>query len=71
MLDRVVREPERRHITGLARSTWWELERRGLAPRRIRIGTAAVGWRLSALEAWLGKRAEGGPQRGPQSHDGQ
>lgn len=51
--DRIIREAERKQITGRSSSSWWRDEKEGKAPRRIRIGEKAVGWRLSELMAWL------------------
>ena len=62
MNDRVVREPERHHMTQRSPAQWWRDERDGLAPRRIRIGANAVGWRLSALTAWLDSREVVSPE---------
>jgi predicted DNA-binding transcriptional regulator AlpA len=42
--DGFAREDERRAITGIATSTYYELMSRGEAPRQIRIGLRAVGW---------------------------
>lgn len=56
MIDRVVREPERKHITQRSPAQWWRDERDGNAPRRIRIGANAVGWRMSELITWLESR---------------
>lgn len=56
MIDRVVREPERYHMTQRSTAQWWRDERDGKAPRRIRIGANAVGWRMSDLVAWLDSR---------------
>lgn len=55
-IDRVVREAERLKITGRSRATWWLDEKSGNAPKRIRIGANAVGWRLSELMEWLQTR---------------
>lgn len=41
---RLVREPERREITGVPASTWANLIQDGLAPPPIRISKRAVGW---------------------------
>jgi predicted DNA-binding transcriptional regulator AlpA len=54
--DRIVREPERRQITGTSRTTWWRLERRGDAPRRVKIGDSSVGWRWSEIMVWVKTR---------------
>jgi prophage regulatory protein len=54
--DRFVREKERRQITGVSTSTWYEMQSRGEAPRPIKLGRRAVGWLLSELQAWQAKR---------------
>jgi prophage regulatory protein len=56
---RVLREPERRKKTGVSRTRWWALERKGLAPRRFPIGGSAVGWLEHELDAWIAERASG------------
>lgn len=56
MEDRIVREPERKHITGLGRTAWWELERKGEVPRRVVLTGNRVGWRLSELVEWVKSR---------------
>ena len=57
MPDRFIREPERRHKTGLSRTTWWRLERKGLAPKRRQISPNAVAWLESELASWIASRA--------------
>lgn len=57
--DRIVREAERREITGLSRTRWWEMEGAGEVPQRILIGSNAVGWRLSELMDWIDSRPRG------------
>jgi len=54
--DRIVREPERRTITGTGRTTWWAMEKRGEAPPRLELVGGRVGWRLSELLAWVSSR---------------
>jgi prophage regulatory protein len=55
-VDRIVRDKERREITGLGRTTAWELERRGEFPARVELTGGRVGWRLSDLQAWVRNR---------------
>jgi prophage regulatory protein len=43
-IDGFAREAERRAITGIATSTWYEMMRKGEAPRPIRVGRRAVAW---------------------------
>jgi prophage regulatory protein len=56
--DRFVRERERRTLTGLSRTTWWRLERSGVAPKRRQLSTASTGWLLSEITAWMQSRTE-------------
>jgi prophage regulatory protein len=42
--DGFAREDERRAITGIATSTYYEMMRRNEAPRPIKIGRRAVAW---------------------------
>ncbi len=55
-VDRLVREPERREITGYGPTQWRVLEREGKAPRRRQIGPRAVGWLLRELIEWVNSR---------------
>ena len=54
--ERMIREPERRAITGLGRTSWHEMERAGKTPKKYRIGPRAVGWKLSDLLKWVAER---------------
>ena len=56
MSERIVRERERREITGLCRTTAYMMERRGEFPRRVLLTGGRVGWRVSELEAWIRSR---------------
>jgi prophage regulatory protein len=51
--DRIVREAECLAITGASRTTRWRWERAGIFPARVQTGPNSVGWRLSALTAWM------------------
>ncbi|EGU0166501.1 AlpA family phage regulatory protein [Vibrio parahaemolyticus] len=56
-LDRIVREEERRNITSISRTQAWRLEKRGLFPKRVKLGGShAVGWKLSEIMAWVESR---------------
>jgi predicted DNA-binding transcriptional regulator AlpA len=52
-LDRAVREPERREITGVPTSTWYELQDEGRAPKPFPIGNRIVGWSRNELIQWI------------------
>ena len=56
--ERLVRERERQAITGLGRTQWWQLERRGLVPARLGLCCKCRGWRLSDLLYWMEKLEE-------------
>ena len=47
--DRLVREAERKNITSISRTTAWQLERKGLFPKRRQLYPQSnhVGWLLS------------------------
>lgn len=47
--DRIVKETEREKITSISRSQCFQLERKNLFPKRVRLSTHSVGWRLSEL----------------------
>ncbi|MCE0493110.1 AlpA family phage regulatory protein [Vibrio salinus] len=57
-IDRVVREPERFHLTGLSRVRTWELEKLGLFPKRRKLtpNGNSVGWLYSELMEWVQTR---------------
>ena len=43
-------------MTGLSRTTIYELIADGRFPKQLKIGTRAVGWRRSELEQWANAR---------------
>lgn len=54
--DRLVREAERKFITSISRSQAWKLEQQGLFPKRVKLGSRSVAWRLSELLDWVHTR---------------
>src|SRR5690348_2349273 len=57
--DRVLRVAEVMKLTGLGRTTIWELERRGEFPTRVKrldSRSRAVGWRASEVARWIAER---------------
>lgn len=56
IIDRIIREPERKRIMGTSCTTQWRQELADKAPRRIILGTNSVGWRLSEIVDWLNSR---------------
>lgn len=55
-LPKIIRKPAVKTLTGLSVSTIWRLEHDGQFPRRISLGTRAVGWRYEEVITWLEKR---------------
>jgi prophage regulatory protein len=51
--DRIVKEAERESITSISRSQCFQLERKNLFPKRVRISSHSVGWRLSSLLTYV------------------
>ena len=54
--DGVAREQERREITGIPTSSWYDLQAKGLVPKPVRLGPRSVGWLRSELLAWVEDR---------------
>lgn len=55
----IAREPQRREITGLPRTTWWRLRKLGLVPAPVRLaGERLIGWRIEDLERWVESREQ-------------
>jgi len=65
--DRIVREVERKSITGIGRTQAWVLEKEGQFPKRRKLHSSgtAVGWILSELLQWVQDREVVNP--GPSS----
>jgi len=51
--DRIIRLPEVKDITGASETSIWRWEREEEFPKRIKIGARMVGWRKSAVMAWV------------------
>ncbi len=50
---RLIRERDRRTMTGVPRSTWYALMTSGLAPKPVRLGPRSVAWIEHELEVWM------------------
>jgi prophage regulatory protein len=55
---RILRLPQVCSVTGLGRSMIYQMEADQRFPKRVRIGTRAVGWLEGEVRAWLQKRIE-------------
>ncbi|MGR2768632.1 AlpA family phage regulatory protein [Photobacterium ganghwense] len=56
--DRVIREAERLQITSISRSQAYQLEKQGRFPKRLKLGSRSVGWRLSEIMSWVNDRSK-------------
>jgi prophage regulatory protein len=54
--DRILRDTEVRNRTGLSRTTRWRLIKADKFPKPVKLTDYAIGWRESAIEAWLASR---------------
>ena len=57
-IDGIAREAELRIITGIPTSSWYLLQKKGLAPKPIRLGPRSVGWPRRVLFAWCEQRQD-------------
>ena len=60
-LDPVLRRAQVEAATGLGRSTIYAMMADGTFPAPVRLRRRAVGWRQSAIRAWLDARTESLP----------
>jgi prophage regulatory protein len=56
----VLRLPEVKRLTGLGRSSIYEMMKKGLFPQSITLGHRAVGWMVQDVRSWLEARRNGG-----------
>ncbi|ELA9323949.1 AlpA family phage regulatory protein [Vibrio parahaemolyticus] len=58
-IDRIVREAERKELTGISRARAWELEKLGHFPKRRKLtpNGSSVGWLLSEIMEWISTRS--------------
>jgi len=54
--EALLRLPEVRLKTGLARSSIYRMEAAGQFPARVSLSTRSVAWRLADIECWIGSR---------------
>ncbi len=56
MTEHHLRRPAVEAVTGLSRSSIYEMMDKGEFPRPIRIGKRSVAWPQSSIETWLAER---------------
>lgn len=54
--DRLIRLKELKQIVGYSSTSIWRRCKDGTFPLAVRIGPAAVAWKLSEVEAWMDSR---------------
>ncbi|MBF0291310.1 MAG: AlpA family phage regulatory protein [Nitrospinae bacterium] len=64
MSEAILRWKQVKELVNLSRVTCWRLERRGLFPGRVTLGSNSCGWRLSEISAWLESRPRVGQKVG-------
>ena len=60
MADKHLRRPAVEQLTGLSRSTIYDLMSKGAFPRPVRLTAKAVAWPESQIIAWLAQRPTSG-----------
>lgn len=59
MSERLIRENERKELTGIPISSWHEMRKSGLAPPPVRLGAYAIAYPKSELDALIAARIAG------------
>lgn len=62
MEDRFLRLREVKEIAALSRATIYRMMKTGQFPQSVRVGSRAVRWRLSDINAWMDSRTSMRPQ---------
>lgn len=57
-IDRYIRLPEVRHLTGLSKAQIYALVSQGRFPKQVKLGDRASGWVESQVRSWMQERAE-------------
>lgn len=55
-IDRLLRNPEVRSLTGLGRTSLYDLIRNGEFPAPVRLARRSVAWRESDIRGWIESR---------------
>jgi len=57
-VDRYIRIPEVKHLTGLSKAQIYALISQGNFPKQIKLGDRASAWIESQVRAWMNDRAD-------------
>ena len=55
-MAQILRLPEILRLTGLSRSTVYEMMRRGRFPASVKLGERAIGWFADDVNEWIAAR---------------
>jgi prophage regulatory protein len=58
-MEKIIRQREVVHLTGLSRTTIWRLERAGQFPKRRRLTRNTIGWKATEVLGWIDSRPRG------------
>jgi prophage regulatory protein len=61
-LERLIRDTEVRHYTGLSKSAIKRSVADGEFPAPVKLGERSIAWRLSEVMHWIANRPTGGCQ---------
>jgi len=56
MDDRIIREPERRKLTGVPLSTWKRYQKKNLVPQSVPLLGSTKGYYFSEIQNWIESR---------------
>ena len=60
--ERLLRLPDVEALTGLKKSSIYDLMRRGEFPAAVKLSRRAVCWNSSAIDRWISERIKSGGQ---------
>jgi len=52
-MEKILRLPDVKTLTGLSRSTIYNRVGEGTMPAPVSLGARAIGWKSSSIESWL------------------
>ena len=61
-MNRILRLPEVKHLTGLSRSSIYSKITQGEFPKQIRLGIRSVGWSEKEVLEWVDERLLNNPE---------
>jgi prophage regulatory protein len=53
MIERFIRLPEVKNLTGISKTTIWRLEKIGKFPKSIKVTTRVTVWRYTEIQAFI------------------